>query len=117
MSIIALAAAAVLGQASDATNVQISDFAGEIRIEQGESFAARIERPDSEAPVSIDESGSGLIIDGGRDLRRWGCYGGWRETRVGRSRSSARPFEELPLLIITSPDPVARCARCSRRPA
>lgn len=107
MSIIALAAAAALGQASQASIVEISDFAGEIRIEQGTSFGARVERQDSEAPVSIDENRNGLIIDGGRDLRRWGCYGGWRESQVGRNRSSARAFDELPLLIITTPDPVA----------
>lgn len=106
MSLLAVTAAAAL-QASGAPALSITDFAGEIRIEQGASLAARIERPDADGPVSIEDGPDGLIIDGGRDMREWGCRGGWRETRVGADRRSARPFDELPLLIITTPNPAA----------
>lgn len=105
MSLLVLAAAAI--QASGAPSISITDFAGEIRIEQGASLSARVERPDADGPVSIEEGANGLFIDGGRNMRRWGCRGGWGETRVGENRRSARPFDELPLLIITTPQPAA----------
>jgi hypothetical protein len=105
MSLLVLAAAAV--QASGAPTIAITDFAGEIRIEQGAALSARVERADPDGPVSIEETGAGLVIDGGRDMRSWRCSGGWRETRVGPRRGEARPFDELPLLIITAPEPAA----------
>lgn len=105
MSLLILAAAAV--QASGAPSISITDFAGEIRIEEGASLSVRIERPDADGPVAINETANALVIDGGRDMREWRCRGGWRQTRVGEDRRSARPFDELPLLIITTPEPAA----------
>lgn len=105
MSVLFIAAAAV--QAASAPSIEITNFAGEVRIEPGAALGVRVDRPDAEGPVEITETADGLIIDGGRDMRRWRCRGGWREDRVGPDRRSRRAFDELPLLVITSPEPAA----------
>lgn len=106
MSVFILAAAAAF-QTAAAPSVEIRGFAGEIRLEAGDAVSARIERADPDAPVRIEETDNTLVIEGGREMARWRCRGGWRESRVGPSRREARPFTDLPLLIITTPDPAA----------
>ncbi|MEO1039505.1 MAG: DUF2807 domain-containing protein [Pseudomonadota bacterium] len=92
---------------SEPARVSVTDFAGEIRIQSGPQLRARVERPDTAVELVIEQSAGGISIDGGRNLRRLGCYGGLNEARVGPNRREAEPFSALPLLIITSPDPVA----------
>lgn len=106
MTLLALAAAAAV-QASGAPSIEITNFAGEVRIEQGETLSVRVERGDPDAPVTTVERADGLVIDGGREMDDWRCRGGWRQTGIGFDRASARPFDEWPLVIITTPDPAA----------
>ena len=103
MSILLTALAAVAQSA--APTVTVTDFAGEIRIEQGSTLSARVERQGSAPTVAIDNSNGNIVINGGQDTRRWGCYGRGEDRRVGRNRGNAQAFSEWPLLVITTPEP------------
>jgi len=104
MSLLLTTALAALAQSS-APAITVTDFAGEIRIEAGSTLSARVERPGDAPEVQITDIANGLAIDGGQTLRRWGCYGRGEDRRIGRNRRSAIAFSEMPLLIITTPNP------------
>ena len=103
MSLIVAAALAL--QAGGAPEIEISNFVGEVVIENGATLSVRVERSAGNEPVDVTETANRLVIDGGQSLRRWGCYGRRDERRVGRNRSSSKPFEDYPRLVISMPEP------------
>ena len=105
MTVMVLALATAM-QAGGAPVVEIENFIGTVRVIEGATLDARIERA-GDARADIRNSEGALIIDGGESMRRIQCFGGWREQRVGRSRRDARSFDELPVLTITTPDAVS----------
>ena len=104
MSILAIAALSL--QASSAPEVTISDFVGEITLEQGPQLSVQVERQAGNEAVDVAEAANTITIDGGQSTRRWGCYGRSSDQRVGPNRSSAKAFDDYPRLVITSPEPV-----------
>jgi len=105
MTVMVLALATAM-QAGGAPVVEIENFIGTVRVIEGDTLDARFERS-GEARPDIRNSGGELRIDGGEGMRRVQCYGSWREQRVGRSRRDAKSFDDWPVLIITTPTPVA----------
>lgn len=105
MTVMVLALATAM-QAGGAPVVEIENFIGTVRVVEGATLDARIENS-GETRADIRNSGGELAIDGGVSMRRVQCYGGWREQRVGRSRRDAKSFDDLPVLIITTPAPAA----------
>lgn len=105
MTVMVLALATAM-QAGGAPVVEIENFIGTVRVIEGATLDARIERA-GEARADIRTSGGALEVDGGENMRRVQCYGGWRDQRVGRSRRDAKSFDELPVLIITTPSAVS----------
>ena len=105
MTVMVLALATAM-QAGGAPVVEIENFIGTVRVVQGATLDARVEQP-GDVRADIRNSDGELMIDGGESMRRVQCYGSWREQRVGRSRRDAKSFDELPMLIITTPTPVA----------
>ncbi|CAN0104935.1 unnamed protein product, partial [Chrysoparadoxa australica] len=104
MSVLLAALAAAAQSSSPA--ISVTDFVGEIRIVQGATLSATVERQGAAPIVEISESANALRIDGGQDIRRWRCYGRNEENRrVGRNRGDALRFDEWPLLTITTPNP------------
>jgi len=105
MTVMVLALATAM-QAGGAPVVEIENFIGTVRVEQGATLDARVERA-GDVRADIRNSGGELVIDGGQNMRRVQCFGGWREQRVGRSRRDALSFDALPVLIITTPEPAS----------
>lgn len=106
MMTLMLTAAVALAQSAGAPVVEIENFIGEVRIEQGARLDARLERSGG-AAADIRAQGGAVLVDGGQPMRRMRCHGRGEGQRVGVSRRDAVAFSELPLLIITTPDPAA----------
>lgn len=104
MTVMVLALATAM-QAGGAPVIEIENFIGTVRVEQGAALEARYERGGSSA--DIRNANGALYVDGGETMRRMRCFGGWRDQRVGRNRREALSFDELPILIITTPNPAS----------
>jgi len=103
MTVMVLALATAM-QAGGAPVVEIENFIGTVRVVEGDTLDARFERT-GDAQPDIQFVNGELDVDGGERMRRVQCYGGWREERVGRNRRNAQSFDELPVLIVTTPSP------------
>lgn len=101
-----LTALAVLAQSNAAPVIEIENFVGRIRIEQGSELSARVEG-DAQNQVALRNRTGAIYVDGGQSTRRMNCYGRNGQHSVGRSRSNAVRFQDLPELIITTPSPAS----------
>lgn len=101
-----LTALAVLAQSNAAPVIEIENFVGRIRIEQGSELSARVEG-DSQNQVALRTQTGAIYVDGGENTRRLNCYGRGGQHAVGRRRSNAVRFQDLPELIITTPSPAS----------
>lgn len=103
MTVMVLALATAM-QAGGAPVIEIENFIGTVRVEQGATLEARLVSQSGSDTV-IGSSGGVLSVDGGESMRRMRCFGGWRDQRVGLNRREALSFDDLPVLIITTPNP------------
>lgn len=102
--------AQLAGARYSADTLSVENFIGRIEIRTGSGSEIRVETRNTGGLADdpqITNSGSGVMIDGGQNMRGINCNSRNGQMRIGRRWQTAHPITDYPQLIITAPADVA----------